>query len=163
MSICSVTMTAPQSMQSIKGVLKRMGNPYAKLSVFDEEMLKREAVFSRANPCAVEYLEGCRKLGSQREVDSTIKVISQRAFTTEASQILRLYSPRFKRGGRLSPEKRDFINQCKALPADKRFLALQEIRKFDIRTEGNFEPLLNRERDDALNLKLKSILNDLKK
>jgi hypothetical protein len=148
-------------MQSIKGALKRMGNPYAKLSVFDEDLLVREAVFNSANPCAVEYLESCREPVSRREAVSTVKVISQRAFSAEASQILRLYSPSFKRGGRLSPEKRDFINQCKALPADKRFLALQELRKFDIRTEGNFEPLLNRERDDALTQKLKSIISNI--
>lgn len=156
-------MSEDQSKLSIKEALKRMENPYAKLCVSDEDLLVIEADFDSANLCAVEYLEGCREPDSQRRVAATLKVISQRAFSAEASQILRLYSPYSKRGGRLSPEKRDFINQCKALSADKRFLALQELRKFDIRTEGNFEPLLNRERDDALTQKLKSIISNLAK
>jgi hypothetical protein len=150
------------SMKTLKGALKRMENPYARLSVFNDEDNKREAVFIAANPCATEYLESEGPMEQPSADRVSLPVITQREFSRRATEILKLYSPSFQRSGRLSPEKRAFIADGKTLPAGKRCMALRELEKFDIRSEGNFEPLLNRERDDTLHEKLRAITDGLK-
>jgi hypothetical protein len=149
----------------IQASLKRLEDPYAKLSLFDEEdavtapaptMQQRRAYFRNLeNPHAYSDIFG---EGNHRQLELDMRSdrptvrrpsstgLSKGGFRTGCRRIFRQYVPP-EEGALLRPQYREFISRNENRTAEQRSRILVELAKYDLSTTGNFQPHFNREQE----------------
>jgi hypothetical protein len=154
--------------------LRRLENPYAKLSM-GEEMDDRQAFIRLLqDPYAVietsdDSLFGSiaaehQNLAISNETEllpanNGVQSISQRDFATRCRSIFMQYTPLTDGHQHLQPDYQDFIVRGKKKDGRVRIAILEDLERFDLSDLGGIKPHLNRERVAALRAKLTAILN----
>ncbi len=155
--------------------LKRMGNPYASLSIGDQGDEKRPRKLSEQahkdlrrsqNPCAWDYHFGDPEelpISPIREPQrqSTLPAAMSRGlpiqqFRTNCRRIFRQYLPSEERRI-LRPHHRDFIERNESRSAEERFLIVEQLGRYDLSRHGSYNARFNRERDVLTEKKLQKI------
>ena len=165
--------------------IRLLENPYAELSIEDETSPRREYIHRLQNPYAsIDVSEGvpliqgaqatsCDDVGLNEPVISGIEAVestkgsvfrsdkpgaSKSDFETGCRRIFRQYIP-LDGGRRLRLEYQEFIIEGKEKSPQRRAAILQELERYDLASLGNVKPYLNRERENDLRGKLRSILD----
>lgn len=157
------------SADEIQAYLTRLQNPYAFLSLqeqdLDEQEAKMECLRKRKNPYVYYDLfpepdEGEGPLVSDLKPkvqhQPPAAEVSKRAFQDGCRRIFVLYVPP-EEGTTLRPHYRDFILRNQDQSPEQRFRILEELRKYDLSTTGNLKPHFNRERESLTQRKLEQI------
>lgn len=154
---------------------RRLGNPYASLSMLDDdEPVGYENAAPQKQPRPVDYQNPYRFAdtndtdeGATSEVAANVTGIrstaavpkgrlSKKDFASWARRILSQYVP--PEGGKVLPQHyRDFIDRNESRSAEDRFLIIEQLRKYDLSQVGNYRAHFNRERDPFTVEKLQRI------
>ena len=160
--------------KNVVEAIRRFQNPYAKLSLFDDEEdvpvarisdPKRTYLKKLQNPCAYDSIfeeqselqlplidesnPDVLKHGNQRG-------ISKKEFVDGCRRIFGQYIPPSE-GRALRPHYRDFITRNENRMGDDRTKLLKELSKYDLSIDGNFKPHFNREKELLTVKKLQEI------
>jgi hypothetical protein len=161
--------------------IRLLQDPYAELSIEEERTPRREYINRLQNPYA--SLEVSEEVAQTRGGQTTLGMdaglkgpivsgieaaegpvfragelgVSQSEFETRCRRIFRQYMPS-EQGKRLRPEYLDFIGEGKAKNARRRAAIVRELERYDLALLGSVKPYLNRERENNLRGKLRSIL-----
>jgi hypothetical protein len=167
------------SADEIQAYLTRMQNPYAFLSIQEQEQdeleskelsvaEKIECLRKRKNPYAfyeafqeVSFVEElCSPCTSeakaQEQSQIPVATVSKESFQEGCRRIFMMYVPR-EEGNRLRPYYRDFMLRNQDQSPEQRYRILEELRKYDISTTGNLKPQFNRQREIITQSKLEQI------
>jgi hypothetical protein len=167
------------SADEVQAYLTRMQNPYAFLSIQEQEQADQEAkevsvaekveyLRKRKNPYA--YYEfsldadfaqepcvsGASELKVKEQHPTPPVAVSKKGFQERCRRIFMMYVPP-EEGNTLRPHYRDFIIRNQDQPPEQRSRILEELRKYDLSTTGNLKPHFNRERENLTQRKLEQI------
>lgn len=144
--------------------LIRLGNPYAKLSILDppnddtplaggntlaisSEAKRRAYIKKLENPWANEGVglpaESLSEEFKSKNPEVRPSRISKEEFRETCRRIFTPYAPAGSRS--LLPDHRDFIIRNEVSSAERRFMLVQELKKYDITSSGDFQTWFNRE------------------
>lgn len=156
----------------MREALRRLGNPYASLQIFDdvaeESELREPTVDERAyfralgNQYAIlsvairDDADTAAKTTTTAKRDTGRKGASQDEFVFESRRIFGQYIPAIEKG-KLRPHHRAFISRNQRRPALQREYLLAELRKYDLADVRGFQARFNRERDELTADKLLQI------
>jgi hypothetical protein len=159
--------------------LKEMGNPYASLSLFDDDEIqhivhhpasdkqKHEYLKKLQNPHAYHAIfEDSKNLIVSSDQNQSIKLVnrnklSKKDFQAQSRRIFSQYIP--SHGNKvLRPHHRDFIVRNELRSGEDRYLLIAQLQKYDLSSFGNYKPHFNRERDALTIAKLMEIERSIK-
>ena len=172
----------PLNSAALTKALRRLGNPYAKLQILNEECtedcVQEEAIVFR--PLTEAEREYVRRLENpyaslsiaieieEHIQDRTVSIpfvlnsvlpkgtISQRDFEAECRRIFRQYIP-LEEKGRLRPHHRKFIERNRSGPPSVRYQLLERLQKYDLSDVRGLQAQFNREREELTVEKLTKI------
>lgn len=168
----------PRNMAAITEALRLLGNPYAKLQIFDEvEEATPVADFRPLTDAEHAYV--CRlenpyaSLSVAAEVEESVQEkhvpavavstndasnasISKHDFEAGCRRIFRQYIPALEKG-RLRPHHRAFIMRNHSRSSALRYCMLEELRKYDLSSIRGLQVQFNREREELTADKLTQI------
>jgi len=152
--------------------LRKLGNPYAKLSILDDPEdvpdPVRKWIRASQNPYASLQVVGSDETAGAASETASSKShllfenrqaprVSKEAFIARCRRIFEQYVPLQQGRRKLDPEYTSFIAENSTRSPEERGRVLEELQKYDLSFLGNVTPYLNRERKDALKAKLKRI------
>jgi hypothetical protein len=161
-----------------KVFLKRLGNPYAKLSVFDEEDFVREQHHAMGDQYAAHNLSwpGIKAVVNPQQMtfDSPknsaaiiplpinkrvqMPIVSLPFFKKRLREIFMTYSsPAERENGKISPHFSGFIKHYENVTGEMRHAILKEFEPFDLASLGKINPHYNRDDIDGIKTKLERI------
>jgi len=155
-------MTKPSAKKETQSdVLRRLGNPYAKLQLLDNVI---ETARLLQNPYAKEQMlfddhtdEVVAGAAAGSVAAAVVEAeITQREFEAECRRIFKQYIPAVEKG-RIRDHHRDFIARNRSRSARQRARLLVELRKYDISSIKGLSAQFNRERDQLTVDKLAKI------
>jgi hypothetical protein len=167
----------PPDPAALTEALRRLGNPYAKLQIAEEDPIEafssdfhplteaeRTYVRRLENPyaslCIARELNQASPQAStasqQPHDDKPESTISQRDFEAECRRIFRQYIPATEKG-RFRPHHRAFIERNRPRAPVLRSRLVEGLRRYDLSSIAGFQPLFNREREDLTEAKLAKI------
>lgn len=145
--------------------LRKLGNPYAKLSMVDESTRRCKYIRTLQNPYASLGVSDDQPPSPEGiEDDAPILAarpmkISKRDFAIRCRSIFVQYTPLAKGTTRLRPEYVAFISENGDKDPEDRARIIAELERYDLACLGNVKPHLNRERESQLLNKLRAISN----
>ena len=168
----------PRDIAAITEALRLLGNPYAKLQIFDEvedvtlvadfrPLTDAEHAYVRRleNPyaslsVAIEVEESVQEKRVAAVVvsasDAPNTSISKHDFEAGCRRIFRQYIPALEKG-RLRPHHRAFITRNHSRSPSLRYCLLEQLRKYDLSSIRGLQVQFNREREELTADKLTQI------
>ncbi len=159
------------SLPKWRAELRKSGNPYAThyyepdTAALPAEEARRQLRASE-NPYARHYYVGAdqdaaaatRSLPTQtsKPAAPARKTLSKSDFDSGCRSIFRRYMPEMERT-KLRPHHQDFIRRNVNCSPERRYALLEELRRYDLSTEGNLSTHFNREEDAFTEAKLLKI------
>jgi len=146
--------------------LKMSGNPYASLSMLDDDVglddiseKHRQHLGIFQNPyvflskfCGVDEQVSVNVAQENGEPSRPVRLrIPKLAFRSECRSIFLQYIP-LENGRNLRKEHRDFITRNESRSPEERYMLLEELKKYDLSSTGSYQAHFNRE-DDVLTKK----------
>lgn len=151
--------------------LKGLGNPYASLSMLDDDgdlggipEKHRQYLSALQNPYAflAEFYDA-DELASVNTAHENVELLRPKQlklpkhiFRSRCRCIFSYYIPS-EDNGKLRKDHRDFITRNESRSPEERYLLLEELKKYDLSSFGSFQPHFNRENDVLTKKKLTEI------
>ena len=159
------------SLPTWRATLRKSGNPYAAhyyepdTAALPAEEARRKFRASE-NPYALHYYLGVDEDAEAATRSSPTmaanpatrgrKTLSKADFDSGCRSIFRRYMPEMERA-KLRPHHQDFIRRNVNCSPERRYALLEELRRYDLSTEGSLRTYFNREEDDFTEAKLLKI------
>ena len=174
-------MPMDNNRKKLSRYLKELGNPYASLSLFDDDEIKIEVKHTATDKQRHAYLKQLQNPHAYHAIfeDSENSIIlsdgnqnqsvrlenrnslSKKDFQSQCRRIFSQYIPSY--GNKvLRTHHRDFIVRNELRKGEERFFLIAQLQKYDLSTSGNYKPHFNRERDALTIAKLQEIERSIK-